>query len=311
MSDTDPVDAEVARLYEDYPYPDHGVISTVVARMLRSEVQDPRRRPNAKRQLVDVGCGTGEQTCGIARTYPHFSVLGVDRSGASIARARELAAQNSIDVRFETIDLLGDLKVVGQPNVIVAVGVLGHLPDPADGLRALVLASRPDTVLFGMVYGRYGHAERLRVREALEMIGGEIPLSERLRILEEGGIAGNKGISHYLDVVGSRARFGPDIRPGEAVQRLLRGRSTTYQADYYGHPRDATFTWAEVDELLERSGWVLTGWPRRSGMPDRPEQVSRGRATELLRDMSLVEQASVYERLVAPFLLYFFARPST
>ena len=309
MSDLDPKDADVARLYEDYPYPNHGVVSTVVARMLRKELHERRRRPHAGGvQLVDVGCGTGEQTCGIARTFPEFAVLGVDRSGASIARARELAMQHSIDVRFEKIDLLGEIEVIGRPDVIVSVGVLGHLPDPVAGLRALASAARSDTLLFGMVYGRFGHAERLRVREALELLGGDIPLSDRLKILEEGGIASNTGLFHHLSTVGNRARFGPDIRPVEAAKRLVRGRSTTYQADYYGHPRDATFTWVEVGDLLARSGWVLTGWPRRSGMPDSPEQVSRGQATELLRQLPLVERASVYERLVAPFLLYFHAR---
>ncbi len=307
MSDVDPIDANVARLYEDYPYPNHGVISTVVARMLRSEL---RKLPGrSDRRLVDVGCGTGEQTCGIARTFPDFEVLGVDRSQASIARARELAEQHSVDVKFEQVDLLQGVDAIGQRDVIVAVGVIGHLPDPAAGLRILAEVAHPDTMLLGMVYGRFGHAERLRVREALELLG-DIPLAARLEVLREGGIASNTGISHHLTALGQRAKFGPDIRPVEAAQRMVKGRSATYQADYYGHPRDATYTWAEVNDLLERSGWLLTGWPRRSGMPDRPEQVSRGRATEMLRDLPLVERASVYERLVAPFLLYFLARPA-
>ena len=52
--------------------------------------------------VVDVGCGYGAPTLGIAGLFPAAHVLGIDYHDASIAHARAEAAGNGVDnVRFE------------------------------------------------------------------------------------------------------------------------------------------------------------------------------------------------------------------
>lgn len=304
-------DGGVGRFYEEHPYPDHGVVSAVVARMLKPLLRDVQRERGGSRvRVVDVGCGTGEQACGVARAFPEVEVVGIDRNAASVVRARKLAAKHNLPVTFEQGDLLGDISALGNADVILLIGVLHHLPDPAAALATLAHATTAGTMLLAMMYGRFGHAHRLRVREALELLAGNATRENRLAILREGGLANNTSIAHHLDTLSHRVRFGPDISPIEALRRVLAGRSSAYQADCYTHPLEATYTWTELAELLDRGGWEFVGWPKRSGMPDRPEQVARGPAVELLESMSRIDQASVYERLIAPFLLYLIGRRS-
>jgi len=56
--------------------------------------------------ILDVGCGVGILTTFYARQYPDRTFVGIDRSPASIARAREQAkALGLTNVQFECLDL--------------------------------------------------------------------------------------------------------------------------------------------------------------------------------------------------------------
>ena len=58
------------------------------------------------RSILDVGCGVGILTTFYARQYPDKTVVGIDRSPASIARAQEQAiALGLTNVKFECLDL--------------------------------------------------------------------------------------------------------------------------------------------------------------------------------------------------------------
>lgn len=54
--------------------------------------------------VLDVGCGTGEHT--ILLTGLGYDVLGVDLSPNAIAQARDNAAANGVDARFEVADAM-------------------------------------------------------------------------------------------------------------------------------------------------------------------------------------------------------------
>ncbi len=58
------------------------------------------------RFILDVGCGVGILTTFYAKQYPDKTFVGVDRSAASIARAKEHAKAHSLtNIRFECLDL--------------------------------------------------------------------------------------------------------------------------------------------------------------------------------------------------------------
>jgi cyclopropane fatty-acyl-phospholipid synthase-like methyltransferase len=118
-------------------------------------------------QVLDVGCGTGEQSL-LAASHG-ASVTGVDVSPAAIAQARAKAAQRGLDVRFEVADAL-DLGQLG-PNfdVIIDSGVF-HVFSDEDRPRyvaSLAAVLRPGGTLYLMCFSdrQPGDFGPRRVRE--------------------------------------------------------------------------------------------------------------------------------------------------
>jgi hypothetical protein len=93
------------------------------------------------------------------------------------------------------------------------------------------------------------------------------------------------------------------------LRRVIGGRSDNYQADTYTIANEHAYTWEGLAQVLDESGWQLLGWPTKSGMPDRPEQLFKGKALAAVKERTLLEQAAIYERIVTPLNLYFLATP--
>jgi len=302
---------DVEQLYDDYPYPAHGVVSSVVAQLAQDAVSRLQERLDGTAlEYLDAGCGTGEQTLGMARAYSGLRVTGVDFSERSLSFARDLARRHGLRASFVRKDLTRSLDDIPAPDLITCIGALHHLPSPAAGLRALRGVSKPHTLLLGMVYGTFGKWDLFRVRDALNLLAGpSASRPERLALLQKVRMANNVGPAEYARTWAKRRRFGPRIPWMEAVRRVVGGRSPNYQADAYTHPRETSYTWAEVDELLTSAGWRLVGWPRRSGMPDDPSELLGKDGARLVAELDLLARASIYERLVCPANLYFLAEP--
>ncbi len=302
--------AKVNDLYRDYPYPGHGVVSGLVASMLEEPVAELRARTAGRKlRLLDAGCGTGEQAVGIAKRYPDIDVVGADFSENSLKMAVSLAKRHGAAVNFVRQDLMQPVQH-GSFDAIVSVGVLHSLAEPRQGFVNLRRAIADDGVFVGMVYGTFGKWELIQVRDALEMLGASLSRADRLEILRATKLAPNAGLLHYLLTLSRRRRFGPRTSFVEAVKRVVIGRSAAYQADAFTHVQELTYSCAELAELLESTGWSFEGWPRKSGLPDTPEQLFEGTALELMKQRSVVDQASVYERLIRPLCFYFVAKPS-
>jgi SAM-dependent methyltransferase len=104
-------------------------------------------RPEEK--VLDVGCGLGQLTRGMARQVGLARVVGVERSEAQLAEARRLASQAGEDGAVEfrqgeatRLPLRDDEW--GTFDIAHARFVLEHVPDPAAVVRELVRAVRPD-----------------------------------------------------------------------------------------------------------------------------------------------------------------------
>jgi len=92
-------------------------------------------RLDGVRRAVDFGCGPGEITCELARRKPEITFVGVDHSGAAIARAREHAAALKLsNVTFEAADIS---SYTPQPaaDIVLMFDSFHHLLDPAAFVR--------------------------------------------------------------------------------------------------------------------------------------------------------------------------------
>lgn len=92
----------------------------------------PHLRPGMR--LLDVGCGPGSITTGLAQAVAPGEVVAIDLSADVIAGARALAAERGVqNVRFETGSLF-DWTDSGF-DVVYAHQVLQHLAEPVAALR--------------------------------------------------------------------------------------------------------------------------------------------------------------------------------
>jgi SAM-dependent methyltransferase len=195
---TDATDGQLAAQYEAYPYP---------ARQPRDEAKRlivgspghlreidywvfagarPAHRPlNA---LV-AGGGTGDATIMLAtqltRANRPGQVTWLDRSTAARGIAQARAEQRGLrNIVWETRSLL-DLphSGLGPFDYIDCCGVLHHLPDPAEGLAALVSVLAPSGGLGLMVYAPHGRTGVYMVQDALRRLARlEQSPTERLDI---------------------------------------------------------------------------------------------------------------------------------
>ena len=91
-------------------------------------------------RILDLGCEQGIVTCFIASSLPEAEVIGVDRSPAAVARARELAAATGTGhVRFEAGDFLSE--PLGGADGSPTAGSGGG-PSGVSGPADLVVCSR-------------------------------------------------------------------------------------------------------------------------------------------------------------------------
>ena len=94
--------------------------------------------------VLDVGCGPGTVTLGLAARVAPGAVVGLDRSAAVIELARQAAADaGSTNVTY----VVGDVYALPYPDstfdVVHAHQVLQHLTDPVAALRELRRVARP------------------------------------------------------------------------------------------------------------------------------------------------------------------------
>src|SRR5262245_53717832 len=104
--------APTAPLYTELPYPADGVVRTPVSQMLYRAVREhaPELLAKSDLRIVDVGCGTGESTAGLAKYFPQAKITAIDINPASLDMARKLADENHLPISFVQANITDDLR---------------------------------------------------------------------------------------------------------------------------------------------------------------------------------------------------------
>lgn len=109
-------------------------------------------------RILDLGCGPGTISLGLAALVPRGSVLAIDNSPQVIATARELAADSGqTNIRFE----VGDATSLDFPDasfdVVQAHQLLQHVANPVGVMKEMRRVCRPS----GLVVARDGDFEKM------------------------------------------------------------------------------------------------------------------------------------------------------
>jgi SAM-dependent methyltransferase len=96
-------------------------------------------------QVLDVGCGPGAITLGLAEAVTPAEVVGVDLQPAQVDQARALAAERHVtNVRFEVASMYELPFPNGSFDAVLATGVLIGLREHVPALRELRRVLRPE-----------------------------------------------------------------------------------------------------------------------------------------------------------------------
>jgi SAM-dependent methyltransferase len=95
-------------------------------------------------RLLDVGCGPGSITLGLAEAVSPGDVVAIDLSADVLEGARDLARERGgTNVRFEQGDIYDIRWPEGSFDVVYAHQVLQHVPRPVDALQRMKRLLRP------------------------------------------------------------------------------------------------------------------------------------------------------------------------
>lgn len=130
----------------------HGHHASVVGQHARRTAEEyaahllPRLQPGQR--LLDVGCGPGTITTGLARAVAPGEVVAIDLVDDVLEQARSHAAEVGVaNVRFERESVYALPYDEGAFDVAHAHQVMQHLARPAEALREMARVVRPGGLL--------------------------------------------------------------------------------------------------------------------------------------------------------------------
>jgi ubiquinone/menaquinone biosynthesis C-methylase UbiE len=210
--------------------------------------------------VLDVGCGPGSITLGLAEIVAPGQVLGIDSQAHLVAQASLRAAQRGLaTARFEVADLYRLPYADASFDAVFANGVLMHLREPVRALAELRRVLRPagvagirdpdfGTALFSPLMPRLEHWLTLRVR-VRQFNGGDPFLSRHYRrLLLEAGFKRSEA-SASIDSAGN----AQDIqRHAVFLRAQLHGIARTAMAQAWTDQAAVAATAAEIDAWAQR-----------------------------------------------------------
>ncbi len=293
---TDATDKQLADQYEAYPYPRRDprdeakrliVGSPSHLREIDHWIFGATRPASQPLRALIAGGGTGDGTLMLATQMSRLGRAGtvtwLDRSSAALRIAQDRAAVRGLtNIVWEQRSIL-DLPSSGlEPfDYIDCCGVLHHLPDPAQGLRALLSVLAPGGGLGLMVYAPHGRTGVYMMQDALRMLApaGQPP-------------------QRRLDVARRVMRHLPDtqwLRHNRNFDDHINGGDAGLY-DMLLNPRDRAFTVTEFNGLLTRQGLKVECWIeplRYDPIPLLPDPKLRA----LVAEMDAIQRAALAEAL--------------
>jgi SAM-dependent methyltransferase len=271
---------EVKKQYEALPYP-HRNPDDDRNRLAQTWLEDlpminhycfagKQSFQNHFRALV-AGGGTGDATIYLAEQLRHTNaeVVHLDMSAASIAIAKKRAeVRHLTNITWVYDSLLNLPKLsIGKFDYINCSGVLHHLVDPDEGLKALRSVLKEDGSIGLMVYATTGRTGVYQMQTLMRMVNGTAN-SEKLDELDK--------ISNTRDLLNCLPSTNWFKRGEDLHQDHKNGDSGIY--DLFLHFQDRSYS---VGELFDWLGNATDGANNGHGFHLTFTDVQRGRSPYL------------------------------
>jgi SAM-dependent methyltransferase len=248
MSSTNPVEKQ----YVDYAYPEPGDDIPAWQKSYNYNLYDPalyatlywpEGRPRSALEVLVAGCGT-MQAAVLAFNNSECKVTGIDFSETSIAHEERLRERHNLkNLALQKMDLRDAPKLDRSFDLIVCSGVLHHLADPGEGLRALSSVLEPTHgAMLVMLYGRLGRAGVYALQDAFRRM--KVPQTE------EG-----------IRLVRSTIQRLPPRHPGRwYFDSSFEMKFDAAIVDTFLHPQDTAYSVQDVLDFVQGNGLKFQSW---------------------------------------------------
>lgn len=202
----------------------------------------PDRPLNPEMDILIAGCGTN-QAAVFAYTNRAAKVVAVDVSQPSLDHSKYLKDKYSLkNLELHLLPVEEVPSLDKSFDLVVSTGVLHHLAEPKDGMKALAAVLRPDGVAAIMLYARYGRAGV----ELMQAIFREMGLhqdEESLRMVRAAvnSLAPSHPVKSYIGIA-------PDLEFDAGM------------VDTFLHGRDRSYTVGDCLDLVDSAGLVFQDW---------------------------------------------------
>jgi 2-polyprenyl-3-methyl-5-hydroxy-6-metoxy-1,4-benzoquinol methylase len=241
----DGVSARVRAMYEENPYPRwlslDASVPAPAAQWVSAQLTGSHPVPpvaEAPRILV-AGCGTGREAIALAAEIRGAKVTAVDLSLASLAYAKRKAKERGVaNIEFGQADILELDGLAERFDIVCCVGVLHHMLDPQEGLRALCRLGRAGGLIRVGLYSARSRTDMNVARELVRKQGLQ-PTPSSIRAFRQ----------HIL----AQDAASP-------LRRLLRYRdffSMSECRDMLFHVQDHEFSLPQIGQMLREHGLTL------------------------------------------------------
>jgi SAM-dependent methyltransferase len=209
------------------------------------------------RTVIDAGCGTGRWTKQL-RALGAERVIALDLSAAVDVCARKTAGDPNVAVVQGSL-LTPPLRA-GSVDVVVSVGVVHHLSDPAAGLAALRRTLKPGGRLAIWVYGHEGNELYLSVVRPMRALTTRLP--HRGLLVFSGALAAPVWVhARTLNRWVPTKQGGRDRLPMQGYMRMISTLSfrdlTSVVYDQLAPNLARYYRRHEVEELVRGAGFEI------------------------------------------------------
>ena len=283
--DPHPGDSAVRSFYDRYPYP-RPMDDLDAYRRLWS---DPHRRRadfhlywpgmpyREDLSILVAGCGTS-QAAKYALRWPSAHVVGIDFSTTSVRHTlalKEKFALANLMVYQLPIERVQELNMTFDQ--IICTGVLHHLADPAEGLRALNFVLANTGAMQLMVYAPYGRSGIYLLQD----------LCRKLRIQ-----ATNDGIHLLKQIL-------QVLPPGHPLENLIQNApdfvNDAELADALLNPHEQAYTVSRLFDLVDVANLKFGRWVRQAAYLPQCSRLAGTQLTPRIARLTALEQYSAME----------------
>ena len=207
-------------------------------------------------RVLVAGGGSGDALISLAQQLRRTdaTIVYLDLSEEAMRVARERACVRGLDEKIEWLKgSLLDLPSMGLGtfDYINCSGVLHHLDDPANGLRALKSVLKDDGAMGLMLYGQYGRTGLYQMQRLMRLVNqNESDLKRKIKNAR--AVIEAAPNTNWLKRRWGDRPISLELDDDEIVDRFL-------------HPKDRAYTIPQLYELLDQVGLHLvefTGYRR-------------------------------------------------